>query len=67
MLFLVMLVQDPPKALQPLPPSSPPPLSPPDRRLSPAAAGGVLYKVAGHGDVQQGIILCLLPPSVAGA
>ena len=39
MLFLVMLVQDPPKALQPLPPSSPTPLSPPDRRPSPAAAG----------------------------
>ena len=29
--------------------------------------GGVLLQVVGHGDVQQGVVLCLLPPSVAGA
>ena len=34
-----MLVQDPPKALQPLPPFSPPPPNPPDRRPSFAAVG----------------------------
>ena len=62
-----MLMQDPPKALQPLPPSSPPPLSPPDRRHLPLLRGDVLLQVVGHGDVQQGIVLCLLPPSVTCA
>ena len=33
----------------------------------PLLRGGVLLQVVGHGDVQQGIVLCLLPPSVAGA
>ena len=33
----------------------------------PLLRGGVLFQVVGHGDVQQGIGLCLLPPSVAGA
>ena len=33
----------------------------------PLLRGGVLLKVVGHGDVQQGIVLCLLPPYVAGA
>ena len=33
----------------------------------PLLRGGVLLKVVGHGDVQQGIVLCLLPPSVTGA
>ena len=33
----------------------------------PLLRGGVLLKVVGHGDVQQGIVLCLLPPSVVGA
>ena len=35
--------------------------------LLPLLRGGVLLQVVGHGDVQQGIALCLLPPSVAGA
>ena len=29
--------------------------------------GGVLLQVVGHGDVQQGIVLCLLLPALAGA
>ena len=29
--------------------------------------GGVLLQVVGHGNVQQGIVFCLLPPSVPGA
>ena len=33
----------------------------------PLLPGGVLFQVVGHDDVQQGIVLCLLPPSVAGA
>lgn len=33
----------------------------------PLLRGGVLLQVVGHGDVQQGIVLCLLTPSVAGA
>ena len=49
------------------PPSSPPPPSPPDRRPSPAAAGWRSFQVVGHGDVQQGIVLCLFLPSVIGA
>ena len=32
----------------------------------PLLRGGVLLKVVGHGDVQQGIVLCLLPPAAAG-
>ena len=35
--------------------------------LLPLLRGGVLLQVVGHGDVQQGIALCLLPPSVTGA
>ena len=49
------------------PPSSPPPPSPPDRPHLPLLRGGVLLQVVGHVDVQQGIVVCLLPPSVAGA
>ena len=33
----------------------------------PLLRGGVLLKVVGHGDVQQGIVLCLLLPALAGA
>lgn len=33
----------------------------------PLLRGGVLLQVVGHCDVQQGIVLCLLPPSVVGA
>ena len=46
------------------------PLHHPVRQIGahlPLLRGGVLLQVVGHGDVQQGIVLCLLPPSVAGA
>ena len=33
----------------------------------PLLRGGVLLQVVGHGDVKQGIVLCLLPPSFAGS
>ena len=61
-----MLVQDSPKALQPLPPSSPPPPNPQVGAHLPLLRGGVLFQVFGHCDVQQGIVLCLLPPAAAG-
>ena len=50
-------------------PFLPPLLHHPVRQIGthlPLLPGGVLFQVVGHDDVQQGIVLCLLPPSVAG-